>query len=99
VNVDENNITEKPNFFCLFQNFPNPFNPTTNIKYTIPFSSNVKLIIYDILGNEITTLIDDFKKSGSYNVTVDASNFTSGIYIYRLLTDSFIDTKKMIFIK
>ncbi len=99
VNVDENNITEKPNFFCLFQNFPNPFNPITNIKYTIPFSSNVKLIIYDILGNEITTLIDDFKISGSYNITVDASNFNSGIYIYRLLTDSFIDTKKMIFIK
>ncbi len=88
-----------PYEYNLAQNYPNPFNPTTTIKFTIPNTANVKLIIYDILGNEVITLVDDVKAAGSYNVTVDAGNFASGIYFYRIITDNFMDTKKMILMK
>ncbi|MFC2085265.1 aryl-sulfate sulfotransferase [Bacteroidota bacterium] len=88
-----------PDEYNLVQNFPNPFNPTTNIKFSIPNTSYVKLIIFDLLGNEIETLIDGIKAAGSYNVTVDASNFASGVYFYRIISDNFIETKKMLMLK
>ncbi|MBL1215345.1 MAG: T9SS type A sorting domain-containing protein [Ignavibacteriae bacterium] len=104
------NITEvvlTPQKFRLFQNHPNPFNPTTKINYAIPSSvalsevglSHVKLTIYDILGNEIALLIDEQKSPGNYSVDFDASMLSSGMYIYRIQAGGFIDTKKMILLK
>lgn len=88
-----------PNKFELSQNYPNPFNPSTTIKYSLSEISNVILKVYDILGNEVATLIDERKEVGSYSVTFDAGNLSSGIYIYKLVTDAFVSTKKMILIK
>ena len=85
--------------FELSQNFPNPFNPSTKIKYTVPQSSNVVIKVFDILGNEIETLVNEEKQTGTYELTWYAENLPSGIYFYRIQAGSFIDTKKMILLK
>ena len=95
--VDEEN--ESPLTFELQQNFPNPFNPVTEIKYSIPQTSNVKLKVFDIVGNEVATLVDEIKSSGKYSVKFDANNLTSGVYIYRIQTDYFTSSKKLILLK
>ncbi|MCX6163446.1 MAG: T9SS type A sorting domain-containing protein [Ignavibacteriae bacterium] len=90
-----------PDDFILFQNFPNPFNPSTNIKYQIAnkLPRQVSLKVYDVLGKEVATLVNEVRQHGSYNVDFDASKLSSGIYFYRLNTGDFSDTKKMILIK
>jgi len=99
---DENTII---NQFELHQNYPNPFNPTTTIKYSIPVvdvnlaSTNVKLIIYDVLGKEIQTLVNQKQQMGEYSVTFDASKLNSGVYFYKLQFDGFVESKKMLLIK
>ncbi|MGD8781257.1 MAG: M1 family aminopeptidase [Ignavibacteria bacterium] len=95
------NFDEIKNQFFLEQNYPNPFNPSTNIQYNIPEKSNVKLILYDNLGNEIATLIDDVKYPGYYNIELNSTDFelSSGVYFYQLITDRLTDTKKMVLIK
>lgn len=85
--------------YNLVQNYPNPFNPSTIIKYQIPKAGNVKLIVYDILGREVAKLIDEFQNDGRYEVKFDASNLSSGIYIYRLEANDFVDSKKMMLVK
>jgi len=90
--------------YKLFQNYPNPFNPTTKIKYTIPsvrtsIMKFVQLKVYDVLGNEVATLVDECQEAGRYEVTFDASQLTSGIYLYRLNAGDFTSTKKLILIK
>ena len=95
--------------FELFQNFPNPFNPSTTIKYSIPQSSQVVVKVFDILGNEITILVDENKPAGRYEVEFSAKggsasggnaySLPSGVYFYRIQAGSFIDTKKMILLK
>jgi hypothetical protein len=93
--------------FRLEQNYPNPFNPSTKIKYTIPSviaseskqSQLVIMKVYDVLGNEVVTLVDDEKSSGTYEVEFNSIGLPSGIYFYQLRTESFADTKKMILIK
>ncbi len=85
--------------FNLTQNYPNPFNPSTTIKYSIPNAGNVSIKIYDILGREIATLINEEKTSGEYEVEFNGSNLTSEIYFYQLKTGSFVETKKMILLK
>ncbi|MCB0729365.1 MAG: T9SS type A sorting domain-containing protein, partial [Ignavibacteriae bacterium] len=95
------------NDFELFQNYPNPFNPTTIIKYSIPntvsnnisTASNVKLKVFDVLGREIKTIVNQSQKPGTYEVQFDASELSSGIYFYTLKTGSFYSTKKMLLIK
>jgi hypothetical protein len=95
----ESNL-QKPNTFYLAQNYPNPFNPTTKINYSLQQGGYVNLTIYDLLGREIETLVNEFKPIGSYNVLVDGSNLASGIYYYRLKVDNnFVETKKMILIR
>ncbi|MCW9066619.1 MAG: T9SS type A sorting domain-containing protein, partial [Ignavibacteriaceae bacterium] len=79
--------------------YPNPFNPTTTISWQSPFSGYQTLIIYDVLGNEIATLVDEYKPAGKYEVNFSSREITSGIYFYQLKADSFIETKKMILIK
>jgi hypothetical protein len=87
------------NGFTLSQNYPNPFNPSTKIKYSIPHSSNVKIKVFNILGNEIMTLVDEFKVAGEYELTFDADNLPSGVYFYRMVTEGFSQTSKMILLK
>jgi|GEM_PF-322117 len=95
--VEVNNI--KPTTFSVEQNFPNPFNPSTVIKYQIPSASKVTLKVFDALGKEVTTLVNGYKEAGMYQAVFDATRYASGIYIYRLQAGSFIDSKKMIFTK
>jgi hypothetical protein len=83
----------------LTQNYPNPFNPSTTIKYSIPKAVTVQLKVYDVLGNEVATLVDEYKPAGTYEVEFDASGLTSGIYFYQLKTEGFVETKKMILMK
>ena len=87
------------NEYTLDQCFPNPFNPTTTIKYQIPNDGLVTLKIYDVLGNEVATLVDERKEEGRYQITFDASVLSSGVYIYQIRSGDFIDTKKMILMK
>ena len=88
-----------PATFTLSQNYPNPFNPVTTIKFDIPKSSNVKLIIYDLLGKEVIKLADDKLNPGTYNIEWNASSFASGVYFYKLTAGDYIQTKKLVLIK
>jgi hypothetical protein len=88
-----------PGDFKLYQNFPNPFNPTTKISWQSPVSSWQTLKVYDLLGREVATLVDEFRPAGSYEVEFNASRLSSGIYFYKLQSGSFIETKKMIVLK
>lgn len=87
------------NEYLLNQNFPNPFNPTTKITWQSPVDSWQTLKIYDVLGNEIVTLVDEFKSAGKYEMNFNANNLASGIYFYTLRSGDFIQTKKMILLK
>ena len=88
-----------PNGFALMQNYPNPFNSTTIINYSLPKTSIVTIILYDVLGNEVATLLKEKKSSGNNKVEFNANNLTSGIYYYQMRTNSFKNTKKLILIK
>ena len=93
-----------PTKYSLLQNYPNPFNPTTKIKFQIPsdvksHTPDVKLIIYDITGREIQTLINEKLNPGTYEVTFDGSNLPSGVYFYQLRAGDFVNTKKLILLK
>ncbi len=90
---------EPPKQFALLQNYPNPFNPSTSIQYRVSSISNVSLKVYDVLGNEEATLVNEQKSAGSYVVEFDASHVSSGIYFYQLKAGNYIETKKMILIK
>jgi hypothetical protein len=92
VNIE---ITQPLNF-TLFQNYPNPFNLSTTISFQIQEAGLVRIKVYDALGNEITTLVNDKKESGSYNITYDASELSSGTYIYQLRMGSLVETKKLL---
>ncbi len=97
VNAEENPFIV--NEFKLEQNFPNPFNPSTKINYQIPEISVVTIKVYDVLGNEIATLVNEEKSTGSYEIKFSAKGLPSGIYFYQLKTSSFIQTRKMILLK
>ena len=91
--------TKIENEFNLSQNYPNPFNPTTTIDFSIPVSTKVTLKIFDVLGNEVTTLVHEYKTAGSYETEFNGSNLSSGIYFYRLETSEFIQLRKMVLLK
>ena len=100
----KNTSSMVPGEFSLYQNYPNPFNPETKIKFDIPETVkrktlNVKLIVYDILGKEIATLVNESLQPGTYEVEFNGENYPSGIYFYRLETSDFVQTKKMLMIK
>jgi len=96
----QNNNNELPNEYRLSQNFPNPFNPSTTIRYSIPKNVYASIKIFDVLGKQVALLEDGFKTAGSYSVTYDASHLASGMYFYSLTTaDGFSMTKKMILVK
>lgn len=95
--IPVNNPT--PLSYNLSQNYPNPFNPSTQITYDIPKEGFVNIIVYDVLGREVSTLVNKVEKAGSYSVTFDAGNINSGVYFYKISADGFTETKKMILIK
>jgi hypothetical protein len=97
--IKQEQIESIPELFSLEQNYPNPFNPSTKINYTLPQKEFVSLKVYDLLGNELKTLVNEEKSAGSYELDFDAINLPSGIYFYRLQAGSFVETKKMIFLK
>ena len=90
---------EVPLSFSLSQNYPNPFNPTTNIRFDLPKSGSVKLVVFDALGREVATLVNEKLAPGTYEVDWNGSDYTSGVYFYRLVTDDFVVTKKMLLVK
>jgi subtilisin family serine protease len=97
IKVEKEDLTYK-----LFQNYPNPFNPVTNIQFQIPKRSKVTLKLYNLIGQEIETLVDEFKEAGTYNVRIDLSKISgisSGVIFYQLRTSEFVSTKKMIYLK
>jgi hypothetical protein len=88
-----------PMKFELAQNFPNPFNPTTQIEYTLNNNTNVQITVYDLLGHEIATLVNEKKNAGSHSVVWDASGQSAGIYLYQMKTGNQILTRKMVLLK
>ncbi len=97
--VSVNNQNEIVKNYELKQNYPNPFNPTTTIEYSLNKNSDVKIIIYDILGKEINTLVNQKQVSGTYKLNLNASAFSSGTYFYSLILDGVTESKKMVLIK
>ncbi|KAB2853014.1 MAG: T9SS type A sorting domain-containing protein [Ignavibacterium sp.] len=98
------NPANMPEEFILYHNYPNPFNPSTVIRYQLPVSGDVTLKVYDVLGNEVATLVNQYLPAGNYekefsSLSGSAWNLSSGIYFYRLQAGSFIETKKMLVIR
>ncbi len=97
--TDVGGDASNPTLFQLFDNYPNPFNPSTTIRYSIPEASFTTLIVYDALGNEVSSLVNETKSAGTFEVIFDATNLSSGIYYYTLQSGSITETKKMILTK
>jgi subtilisin family serine protease len=96
--IKQNN-NQTPVVFALEQNYPNPFNPSTVINYSIPTSGNVTIKVYDILGNEVKTLVNENKAPGNYSITFDAKGLPSGVYLYKLTAGNYTSVKKLVLIK
>jgi hypothetical protein len=98
---------EMPRQFALDQNYPNPFNPTTVISFQLPVSSDVRLVVYDLLGREVAVLLNEKRQAGIHTSTFDASSLGSGMYLYRLFarpaeggqTEEFVQTRKLMLVK
>ena len=95
----DDQINYTPNDYVLYQNYPNPFNPMTKIKYSVPQTSNVTIKVFDVLGNEIETLVNEEKLVGTYEITWYAESLPSSVYFYQLRAGSFVETKKMLLLK
>jgi hypothetical protein len=90
---------ELPTKYDLAQNYPNPFNPTTNVQFSIIKVQYVTLKVFDILGHEVATLVNESLKPGTYEAAFDGASLTSGVYFYKLTTEGFSDTKRMLLVK
>jgi len=88
-----------PAAFNLYQNYPNPFNPSTHIRFSVQGSALTSLKVYDILGREVATLVNEVKQPGRYEVTWNATGYASGVYFYRLKAGSFVQTKRMLLLR
>ena len=97
-NENSNDITI-PTTFSLQQNSPNPFNPTTNISFDIAKLSNVKIVVYDVIGREVKILVNESLQPGNYEASFDGNTLNSGVYFYKLISDDFTETKRMLLIK
>ena len=97
VNVESEKML--PEQFVLYQSYPNPFNPTTTIRFELPSRTKLSVKVYDILGREVITLADEIREAGTHHVHFDAGGLASGVYFYRLQAGSFIETKKMMLLK
>jgi hypothetical protein len=92
-------IDETPRAFELSANYPNPFNPSTKINFSIPKSSDVRLTVHNVLGQEVATLVSGFHTAGTYTVDFSASNLASGVYFYKIQAGNYTDSKKMVLMK
>jgi hypothetical protein len=99
ININPSITSAIPEDYLLYQNYPNPFNPVTKISYSIPKASFVTLKVYNVLGKEVTRLVNESKEAGYYDLNFDATNLGSGIYFYKIEAGSFIQTKRMLLIK
>lgn len=99
VSAGEALFSELPVSYQLGQNYPNPFNPSTIIEYTLPAIANVSLSVYNLLGEVVSTLVNERKASGTYRVEWNAESVTSGVYFYRLQTEQYTEVKKMLLIR
>ena len=97
--IDSTEIINSPKNFSLYQNFPNPFNPGTIIKYQLPEFSKIQLTVYNVLGRKVKTLVNEERPAGLYEVEFDATNLPSGIYFYKIIAGRYSQTRKMIFLK
>jgi hypothetical protein len=97
VNVGENK--ELPLSYSLSQNYPNPFNPSTVVSYQLPAASDVKLVVYDLLGREVSVLVNGRKEAGVHEVKFDAGGLASGMYVYRLRAGDYVGVKKLMVLK
>ncbi len=88
-----------PDNYSLKQNYPNPFNPSTKISFSLPKAGDVKLIVFDILGREVATLVNGYTGAGNHTVDFNASNLSSGVYLYKIQAGDFTETRKMILMK
>ncbi|MGE5498328.1 MAG: T9SS type A sorting domain-containing protein, partial [Syntrophothermus sp.] len=95
----ENGKRDLPRSYTLEQNYPNPFNPSTKISFSIPEGRWVKLTVYDIIGREITTLVNEYKPMGSYTVEFNAGHLTSGVYVYTIQAGEFSYSKKLLLLR
>jgi len=91
--------TEIPSSYSLSQNYPNPFNPTTKIKFDVARLGDVKIVVYDVMGREVQSLVNESLKPGTYEASFDGSQLTSGVYFYKMVTEGFTETKRMILLK
>jgi len=96
---DDRNTGTKPAGYALLQNYPNPFNPSTTIEYQIPNGGNVTLKVYDMLGREVTTLVNEYKPAGKYTAAFNGANLSSGVYLYKLSAGSYTTIRKMLLVK
>ncbi len=89
----------KPNSYNIYQNYPNPFNPSTTIRYSLPKNDFVNLVIYNTLGQKVSTLVNEYQTSGKYSVQFNASNLPSGVYFYKIESGNFIKVNKMLLLR
>jgi hypothetical protein len=94
-----NDQTHLPAAFSLLQNYPNPFNPATNIQFSIDNPQLTIVKVYDVLGREVATLVNEIKQPGTHTVQWDASGFASGVYLYRLQAGTFTETRKLVLLR
>ena len=97
--TEPSNPADVPDYYALAQNYPNPFNPSTTIRFSLPSGGNVHLAVYDVLGRNVATLVDESMSAGYHEITFDAGRLASGIYLYQLRAGSFVDTKQLTLIK
>jgi len=90
---------EQPNAYALHNNFPNPFNPTTNISFTLPMAENVQLSVYNVLGQRVATLVDGVMSAGTHTVNFNAADLASGVYLYQIRAGSFSQSRTMMLVK
>jgi hypothetical protein len=98
-NLDQEVEIAAPISYALSQNYPNPFNPTTKIKYAVPYDGFVNIAVFNVLGEKVANIVNSIHKAGNYELTFDATNLASGIYIYRMEAGDFVSIKKMMILK
>ena len=99
INEQDNNLADIPDDFKLFNNYPNPFNPETKIMFNLPKSTKVRITVYDIVGRQVKSLVNDNKTAGSYAVIFNGNELTSGVYLYSLEAGAYKEVKKMLLLK
>ena len=99
IDAIEEDLAEIPKVFALYQNFPNPFNPATTIRYDVPKATHVTIKVYDILGREVAVLVDKDQTAAAHSILWNAKEFASGVYMYRIIAGDFVSVRKLVLMK